>query len=606
MNKINPTVIATLAFTDATTLQKIALEPPFWWSGMRNTELQIMVHGAAIAGYVPHIQTPGISIKEIVTTDNPNYLFIYVDLADAKPGNFDITFTKGEEKFKYPYELRARKENAAEVEGFDASDVVYLIMPDRFANGDPSLDNIQMKQPYRVDRNDMTLRHGGDLLGIENQLDYLEDLGVTALWLTPVQENDMQGGSYHGYSITNHYKIDPRFGSNEGYRRLVDKAHSKGIRVIMDMIFNHCGSDHKWLTDLPANDWFNNLDHYVETNHNKVFAFDPYASDVDTKGMTEGWFVPSLPDLNQRNPHLADYLIQNSIWWIEYAGLDGIRQDTYPYADNNMMNDWCKAIDKEYPNFNIVGEIWLTNSAGTAAWQKGNVLGTELKSVMDFQLQDIAPAVFSNENGLGQIHEHLSYDYLYSDIYNVMRFYENHDTIRLFPEEIGPGDLEKFKLAYTVLLTIPGIPQLFYGAEFLFSGNTYKDFAYVRPDVPGGWPDDKDNYFKKSGLSDMQDQAWNFLQKVLQWRKGNEVISKGTMKHFKLQNGVYVYERKLDNAQILVLLNSSNNTVLLSLEHYKEVLTNITLGKDVITGNRIALDNEIELSPKEVLILELQ
>lgn len=606
MNKSFLLLILMMIINKAIAQTKIEVNPAFWWSGMKNTELQIMVHGEDIAKYTTEIKYKGLKIKDVISLDNPNYVFIYLNLDGVKPGNFDIIFTKGKEIIVYNYELKERKEYASEIEGFNSSDVVYLIMPDRFANGDPSNDKVKMKQPYRLDRSDLTVRHGGDLLGIENQLNYLENLGVTALWLTPVQENDIKGGSYHGYGITDHYNIDPRFGSNQDYIRLVDKAHSRGIRVIMDMVFNHCGGNHKWIADRPSQDWFNSPNEYVETNHNKVFAFDPYASDSDEKKMTDGWFVPGLPDLNQRNPHLATYLIQNSIWWVEYAGLDGIRQDTYPYADRAMMNEWCKAIDKEYPNFNIVGEIWINNSTGTAAWQKGNNLNTELKSVMDFQLLNIASEAFSTENGLEKIHEHLSYDYLYKDITNVLRFYDNHDATRLFSKEIKAGDLEKFKQAYTVLLTIPGIPQIFYGSEFMITGNTKKDFAYVRPEIPGGWEGDEKNYFTKSGLSPEQNQAWDFMQKILQWRKGNDVIAKGTMKHFKVQNGVYVYERKLDNRRILVILNGKNSSVLLPLLHYKEVLININSGKDVITGNTIEIKKAISLDPKQVLILELE
>lgn len=599
-------LICIMAFQVAMSQTKIEVEPAYWWSGMKNTELQIMVQGNNIVSYVPQIGYPCLKINDIITLDNPNYVFIYLDLDGAKPGNFDITFTKGKEKIAYNFELKQRKENAAGVVGFNSSDVVYLIMPDRFANGDAANDKIIMKQPYRLDRTDLTDRHGGDLLGIEKKLDYLENLGITALWLTPVQENDMEGGSYHGYGITNHYKIDPRFGSNEDYRRLVDKAHSRGIRVIMDMVFNHCGANHRWIAEPPSNDWFNNSNNYVETNHNKVFAFDPYASDVDSEKMTDGWFVPNLPDLNQRNPHLAKYLIQNSNWWIEYAGLDGIRQDTYPYADIKMMNDWCKAIDKEYPDFNIVGEIWLNNSAGAAAWQKGNVLGTELKSVMDFQLLNIASEAFSGQNGLERIHEHLSYDYLYKDISRVLRFYDNHDAPRLFSEVTKEGDLEKFKQAYAVLLTIPGIPQIFYGSEFMIYGNTKKDFAYVRPEIPGGWQGDKKNYFTKSGLSPEQNEAWHFMQKILQWRKGNDVIAKGNMKHFKVRNGLYVYERRLGKRQVLVMLNGKNDFNVISLKDYNEILTDVNSGKDIITGKIVELKNSIKLAPKEVLILQVE
>jgi glycosidase len=420
----------------------------------------------------------------------------------------------------------------------------------------------------------------------------------------------MSVDTYHGYACTNYYQVDPRYGSNEDYVRLVRKAQEKGIKVIMDMVFNHCGSDHPWMTDTPSLDWFNSADNYVETNHYKEFPFDPYGSEYDKKKMTDGWFVSLMPDLNQRNPHLAKYLIQNSIWWIEYAGINGIRQDTYPYPDKDMMAEWCKAVNLEYPDFNIVGEIWLSNTAGTAIWQTGSILNkgndTHLKSVMDFGLMSMASNAFKGENRLNAIHSHLCYDYQYADINNVLRFYENHDANRFFTEEPKPEELPAFKQAFALLLTIPGIPQLYYGSEFLLTGSTQKDYAYVRADIPGGWSEDKVNYFEKNGLSSMQREAWDFMHTVLNWRKGNDVIAKGSMKHFLVNQGVYVYERKHNGKSVLVILNGMNKTVNLPLENYKEVLTGIPSGKDIITGKSFNLSTQLILSPKEVLILELQ
>ncbi|MDL2264912.1 glycoside hydrolase family 13 protein [Parabacteroides sp. OttesenSCG-928-G07] len=610
MKKTYLIILFTITLVQLTFAENIRVEPEFWWTGMKNSELQLIVQGKDIAQSDMQISYPGIRVKGKVSLDNPNYLFVYLDVADAKPGKFDIIFTKGRQKITYNYELKERRPDASKVEGFNSSDVVYLIMPDRFANGDPSNDQIPMRHPYKVDRNDMTVHHGGDLLGIENRLDYLADLGVTALWLTPVLENDMSVDTYHGYACTNYYQVDPRYGSNEDYVRLVRKAQEKGIKVIMDMVFNHCGSDHPWMTDTPSLDWFNSPDNYVETNHYKEFPFDPYGSDYDKKKMTDGWFVSLMPDLNQRNPHLAKYLIQNSIWWIEYAGLNGIRQDTYPYPDKDMMAEWCKAVNLEYPDFNIVGEIWLSNTAGTAAWQTGSILNkgndTHLKSVMDFGLMSMASNVFKGENRLNAIHSHLCYDYQYADINNVLRFYENHDANRFFTEEPKPEELPAFKQAFALLLTIPGIPQLYYGSEFLLTGSTQKDYAYVRADIPGGWSDDKANYFEKNGLSSMQREAWDFMHTVLNWRKDNDVIAKGSMKHFLVNQGVYVYERKHNDKSVLVVLNGMNKTVNLPLDNYKEVLTGIQSGKDIITGKSFNFSTQLILNPKEVLILELQ
>lgn len=601
-------LIICLLFPGFLSAKGITAEPAFWWSGMKNPELQLMVYGENIASFRPSVSYPGVKLKSSVALESPNYLLVYLDVENAQPGTFDITFTKDKKQIKMPYELKARKKDACKIKGFDSSDVLYLIMPDRFANGDPSNDNLVMKTTYKTDRNNPSARHGGDLAGIEKHLDYIEDLGVTAIWLNPVLENDMQGGSYHGYATTNYYRVDPRFGTNEDYVRLIDKTHAKGMRVVMDMIFNHCGSDHIWMKDVPSKDWFNNLDKYVETNHVKEVYFDPYASEYDTKRMVDGWFVPSMPDLNQRNPHVATYLIQNSIWWIEYSGVDGIRQDTYPYADYKMMVDWCNAIYREYPDYNIVGEAWMNQTMGTAFWQKDSKLNergnTMLKSVMDFRLMGLShSAFFGDAGGMQALYEHLAYDYAYADIYNVLRFLDNHDTDRFLPAM--PEKLDAFKQGIAFMLTIPGIPQFYYGTELLMNGTKQKGDGYIRLDVPGGWPGDAVNQFEASGRTDIQNEAWNYMQKLLKWRKGNEVIAKGKMKHFVPQNGVYVYARNLNGKQVVVIMNGNAKESVLPLDRYDEILKGYTSGKDVITGKVVSLQKELTLGAKDVLVLEL-
>ena len=601
-------LIICLLFPGFLSAKGITAEPAFWWSGMKNPELQLMVYGENIASFRPSVSYPGVKLKSSVALESPNYLLVYLDVENAQPGTFDITFTKDKKQIKMPYELKARKKDACKIKGFDSSDVLYLIMPDRFANGDPSNDNLVMKTAYKTDRNDPSARHGGDLAGIEKHLDYIEDLGVTAIWLNPVLENDMQGGSYHGYATTNYYRVDPRFGTNEDYVRLIDKTHAKGMRVVMDMIFNHCGSDHIWMKDVPSKDWFNNLDKYVETSHVKEVYFDPYASEYDTKRMVDGWFVPSMPDLNQRNPHVATYLIQNSIWWIEYSGVDGIRQDTYPYADYKMMVDWCNAIYREYPDYNIVGEAWMNQTMGTAFWQKDSKLNergnTMLKSVMVFRLMGLShSAFFGDAGGMQALYEHLAYDYAYADIYNVLRFLDNHDTDRFLPAM--PEKLDAFKQGIAFMLTIPGIPQFYYGTELLMNGTKQKGDGYIRLDVPGGWPGDAVNQFEASGRTDIQNEAWNYMQKLLKWRKGNEVIAKGKMKHFVPQNGVYVYARNLNGKQVVVIMNGNAKESVLPLDRYDEILKGYTSGKDVITGKVVSLQKELTLEAKDVLVLEL-
>ncbi|HHW80549.1 MAG TPA: glycoside hydrolase family 13 protein [Bacteroidales bacterium] len=592
--------------------QQLKVDPAFWWSGMQEPELQIMLYGENIGNYTPTISSNDVVIKESVRLSNANYQIIYLDISQSKPQQFDILFTNGDNQITYQYELRERDDKRKNIDTFNSSDVLYLIMPDRFANGNPANDNIKMNMPYKVDRSEPNERHGGDLEGISNNLDYLTDLGVTSIWLNPVLENDMEGGSYHGYATTDYYKVDPRFGTNEEYAQLVEDANEKGLKVVMDIIFNHCGSDHHWMTDMPSSDWFNNIDEYVETSHIKEVYFDNYASEYDTKKLTDGWFVPTMPDLNQRNRHVAKYLIQNSIWWIEYTGINGIRQDTYPYADYDMMVDWCEAVDREYPGYNIVGEAWLNNIIGTAFWQQdskvNNVGNTKLKTVMDFKLMGLSHSAFSEETGswnggLHSIYESLSYDYIYPDIYHVLRFLDNHDTDRFLKEM--PTDLLTYKQAISFLLTIPGIPQLYYGTELLMHGNKSKYDGDIRLDVPGGWAEDKENHFTREGRSDLQNEAFDFLQKLLKWRKGNDIIANGKMKHYVVNNGVYLYERYLNNKKVVVVMNGTTSDVELKLDRYAETLGNSKGGFDIVSNKNIELSNTLKLTPRQTIILEL-
>lgn len=590
--------------------QQVSIDPAFWWSGMQETEVQLMVSGDNIAAYTPAVSSKNITIKEVVTLQSPNYLLIYLDLSKAAPETFNLIFTSGKKKITLPYELKERNPERMVIESFGSSDVLYLIMPDRFANGDPSNDQIKMKMPYRVDREDPSARHGGDLKGISDRLGYLSDLGVTAIWLNPVLENDMEGGSYHGYATTDYYRVDPRFGTNEAYRKLIDDAHTRGMKVVMDMIFNHCGSDHPWMKDVPSADWFNNLEEYVQTSHMKEMYFDPYASGFDKSRMVDGWFVPTMPDLNQRNRHVAKYLIQNSIWWIEYSGVDGIRQDTYPYADYAMMADWIEAVEKEYPHYNIVGEAWLNNPIGTAFWQRNSPLNprnTRLKSVMDFRFMGLSHTAFFEETtewngGLHGIFDHMTYDFIYPDISNVLRFLDNHDTDRFLKEY--PADLSGWKQAVTFLLTMPGTPQLYYGTELLMHGNKSKHDGYVRLDVPGGWPGDKTDHFTADGRDAIQNEAFDYLSKLLHWRRDNPIIADGGMKHYVLQKGVYVYERYLGDKNILVLMNGTSKEVKINLDRYAESIQGRTGGRDLLSGETVSLQGNMTLKPKQVYIIE--
>lgn len=585
------------------------IEPLFWWTGMKNPELQLMVYGDHIAEYHPVINDPHVYLKNSVTVESPNYQILYLDISKAQPGFFDITFVKGKKKIVYTYELKERKANTSDIQGYDSSDVLYLIMPDRFANGDPSNDHIPMSAEYMVDRTKPGARHGGDLKGIEDHLDYFVDLGVTAIWLNPVLENDAKGGSYHGYFSTDMYHVDRRLGTNEDYLRLIDKAHKKGLRVVMDMIFNHIGGNHPWVLDVPSKDWFNESPS-KRGNHAKAIFYDTYASTYDSDVMKYAGFGF---DVNQANPHVAKYLIQNSIWWIEYARIDAIRQDTYPYADFDMMREWNIQVMNEYPQFNIVGEIWTNYTIGTAWWQKDCKLNfgksTELKSVMDFTLMSIASSIFNDksspEGQLNKIYDHLCYDFVYPDINNVLRFLDNHDTDRFLRSE--PTDLDGYKQGTAFLLTISGTPQLYYGHEWLMHGtkNRPGGDGNIRLDAPGGWADDSQNWFIREGRSTLQNEAWDYLQTLLKWRKGNKIISEGKMKHFMPQSGVYVYERYLEDKSVMVFINGSNKEVKLPLARYAESLKGRTKGKDVLTKRVITFTENLKLTPKEVLVIDM-
>jgi len=586
------------------------LEPSFWWAGMKNPELQIMVYGTNIGDAQVQVQTSGVALKSVVKADSPDYLFIYLDLSKATPGNISLVFSQGKEKKKVNYELKARAVGSESRKSFTSADVIYLLMPDRFANGNKENDNLVMKNSTeKVDRNNPGARHGGDLAGIEQHLDYLADFGITAIWPTPVLENDIDG-SYHGYAITDFYNVDPRFGSNEEYKRLIEKSHQKGIKMIMDMIFNHCGREHVWYKNPPFKDWFNFRDNYTQTNAALNVIYDSHASQSDRKRMNDGAFAPSMPDLNQRNPHLARYLIQNSIWWIEYAGLDGIRHDTYPYPDPAMMSEWCKEVMTEYPDFNIVGEAWYFNTVGCAYWQAHSKLNkngdSNLKTVMDFSLMQSAYKAFNEETkwntGLTRVYEIVGLDFLYEDINNLLVFLENHDTERFLCKL--PENLSVFKQAYAYLLTTRGIPQIYYGVEILMNGSKDGNDGNVRMDFPGGWKEDTTNAFTPEGRAPLQNEAYDYLKKLLNWRKNNEVISRGTLVHFKPVDGVYVYARSYEGKHVLVIMNGTNEARTLGMEHYSEVFDGKTSGKDVVTGKTVGLEKTLNLAARETLILE--
>jgi len=603
-----------LVFISIQTLLSIdikKLEPAFWWAGMKNNELQVLMYGDNIAKCEVSISSKNVKIQEIVRMENPNYLLVYFDLTDAKPETFNIQLQRGKEKKSIPYEIKKRKEGSADRAGFNSSDVLYLIMPDRFANADPSNDVIKGMIDNKVDRNDQYARHGGDIKGIEDNLDYIADLGVTAIWVNPIQENDMPHGSYHGYAITDYYKVDRRFGSNDDFVRMVDKSHAKGMKIVMDMIFNHCGSEHYFFKDKPSHDWFNFSDKYVQTSYKTTTQYDPYASAYDKKMAMDGWFVEVMPDLNQRNRHVAKYLIQTSIWWIEYADLNGIRQDTHPYADFDMMSQWCQAVTTEYPDFNIVGETWYANNLAIAYWQKDSKLAaprnSQLRCVMDFPLMGAMSNAFDEETdwekGMTRLYEYLGQDIIYENPNELLIFLDNHDTSRFFKTEESTSNFNRYKQAIAFLLTTRGIPEIYYGTEILMPADKANGDGTLRENFPGGWPGDSQNAFSASGRTTKQNEAYNYMKKLLDWRKGNDAIAKGTLKHFAPTNSVYVYERKYGDKSIVVMLNGSSEDKEIDLNVYQEILPK-NQAKDIISGKTINLSDKFLVKSRNVLILE--
>lgn len=589
------------------------IEPPCWWVGMKNPELQIMVYGPGIGEAHVSVDYPGVRLKETVKTENPNYLFLYLDIEeDAAPGRMDLSFETAGGIMVREYELLPRSAKPGAM-GFSGADVLYLITPDRFANGDPSNDTLE---GARVDRSRSGGRHGGDIRGVTDHLDYIFDLGVTAIWLNPVQKNS--ANSYHGYAISDFYAVDPRFGTMDDYVEMIDKAHEMGLKVVMDMIFNHCGSAHWWMEDLPTSDWLNVNNEFVQTNHQKWTAVDPHAAPSERSGFTDGWFNRGMPDLNQRNPLLATYLIQSSIWWIEYARIDGIRQDTHPYMDLQFGADWCNAVLAEYPDFNIVGETWYPVGSGFPAWwQRGsklNPVDTGLKTVMDFNLAFIVPDAFNEANdpsdgaskGLFNIYVSLANDFLYEDTENILIFLDNHDLSR-FARKDDAG-LDKYRQGVAFILTTRGIPQIYYGTELLFTGTKNEGDGIIRKDMPGGWQGDERSVFTSEGRTDMENEAWNYMSTILNWRKTSEAVKHGDLIQYaplREYGDCYVYARIKGDETVLVVLNGSDKAAELEMGRYSDVIRDYAAGTDVVTGQTFSLTEKLPVPARGAYILEL-
>ena len=603
------------------------IDPTDWYVGLKNPSVQLMVYGTDICEADVTTDYAGVTIDSLVRLDSPNYLLVYMNVGGAKPGVMTLNFSKGNAKRAVQYTLKARDKRGEDRIGFSNADVLYMLMPDRFANGNVDNDQLPGMRQYKCDRSEPSLRHGGDLEGIRQHLDYLTDLGVTALWFTPVLENNspdqFRWSTYHGYATTDYYQVDRRFGTNAEYRRLVDEAHAKGLKVVMDMIFNHCGFEHSWVEDQPSRDWLNlpgwleesggtsdsRGTSFIQTSYRLAPILDPYASEVDKKETVQGWFVSTMPDLNQNNVHVMNYLIQNSIWWIETVGIDGIRMDTYPYAYAEPMSRWMSRINEEYPNFNVVGETWFEQPAYTATWQKDSRLtdkNSYLKTVMDFSFYaavDSASveATTGQWRGFNRVYNSLIFDYLYPNPQSVMAFIENHDTDRYLR---NGKDIAKLKQALALLLTLNRIPQLYYGTEVLMNGTKEETDGHVRKDMIGGFPGDSRNTFTREGRTAEENFIFDWLRTLLHWRQGNKVITQGRQIQFIPYGGIYVVARKYGGKTVLTVVNGLDQTAKMSVARYAEVIGDASSATEVTSKQMYDLTKDIEMEPRGTLILE--
>ena len=589
-------------------LQRI--DPPFWWVGMQNSELQLMVYGEKLAHYRVSMNHPGVQLISSETVANPNYIFLNLEVSpEAQPGLIPIVFQKPDDLFTVQYELKAREGFANRIQGVTSEDFIYLLMPDRFANGNPDNDNVASTLEPVSSRTQQYGRHGGDLQGIYNHLDYLDELGVTALWLNPVLVNDQPHESYHGYAATDHYRIDPRFGTNENYVELVKACHQKGMKMVWDVIHNHVGNEHWFIKDLPDPDWVHQWPEFTKTSYRAPTLMDPYASDHDRNIMANGWFDNHMPDLNQQNPLLAQYLIQNNIWWVEYAGIDGFRIDTYAYPDQAFMADWAQAILAEYPQITMFGETWV-HGIPVQTWfteKNGWTEDSHLPAVTDFQLyyaiNDALTQNFGWTEGMMRLYYTLAQDFVYENPMDNVVFLDNHDLGRFL--SVVNEDLDKYRMGITFLLTTRGIPQLYYGTEILMrnhwdQGNHDK----VREEFPGGWKGDKANKFTAEGRNEQEEAAFQYVSKLANFRKGSSALKTGKLMQFVPENGVYVYFRYDENQTVMVVLNQNDEEQELDLKRFAERIGGKAEARNVMTGEVLAGPTKLVIKAKSSTVLD--
>ena len=593
---------------NATLVQRV--EPLSWWVGMNNPTLQIKLFGKDIQHSEISVQYPGVTINRRVLTDNPDFVFLYLDIAsECKPGIVDLVLKKANKRQIIRYELKAREGNSHRP-SFTSADAVYLLMPDRFANGNTANDSVK-GYIQGVNRADLGKRHGGDIEGIISKVPYLADLGVTALWTTPMFDNNDKNFSYHHYACTDYYKIDPRMGTNADYRRLSDTCRKHNIKLILDVVPNHCSIEHWWMKNKPSKDWFNEWPSYTPSNYRMTAWTDPHASQADLMQLTKGWFAPNMPDLNLKNQLLFDYLTQVYIYWIEFANIDGLRVDTYPYNDIAIAANFMKTIQNEYPNMNFVGECWVKTPAETAYYQKGNNnkdgFDSGLHSVMDFCLIDVLSAAFNEsegwESGMARFYSHFAQDFVYNDPNFIMNFIDNHDIDR-YSISVG-RDVAKYKMGLAMLTTVRGYPQIYAGNEIMLEGFP-GSFEGHRFDFPGGWPEDKRNAFTSQGRTATENEIFNYLRQLLHLRKQTPALQTGKMKQFIPRDGIYVYFRYTNDQTVMVVVNNNKDVVSVDTQRFKEMYDSKSKFVNVFSKAEYSLQNPLTIDGKSVLIFELK
>ena len=589
------------------------VEPLSWWVGM-NTPLQLMINGEGISAFDVTIlpEGQGVAVAEVHKADSPNYLFVDVTISDdAVAGEYTLRFSDGKRRYDRSYVIAERAEGSRLRESFTTADFVYLIMPDRFANGDPENDSTD-DTVEKVMRSNPGRRHGGDLQGMIDHLDYIADLGATAIWSTPLLLDNENGASYHGYSCSDYYLIDPRYGSNELFKEYVDQCHERGLKVIMDIVPNHSSTSHWWYGDQPFEDWTHQWDKYTQSNWTFSTNMDFNASKSDLYQMESGWFDRSMADMNLDNPYLLHYFKQWTVWWIEYSGLDGFRVDTYPYNEKMPMSQWCKAVMDEYPNFNIVGEVWTSSIPQLAYWQGGNDnkdgFDSHLKSIMDFPLHDAIRAAMTESGncgwgqGMTRVYDVLSHDFVYHDLSNMMIMAANHDTDRI--GDVCEGDARRMKIVHTLLATLRGMPQMLYGDELMFrSTDRSKGHPTLRVDFPGGWPGDRINLFDRAQHTGAAKEVYDYTRQIMNWRKSKDVIHNGKTLHFIDRDNTYAFFRYNDDEVVFVYINNTNNERVVPWERYSEISEGLDEGRNIITGESVAMSG-LKVAPMSALVIE--